>query len=179
MASLHIGAGRTRHSERRISPMAMALVGVLVYRSLKGKGRLAELLGQSNDGIKPGAANGSLGAHDLDRLLSGGIDEMLPGEDVGGAVCDSLCHLLQRFRQNGLGEKAQSWVSDGPNKPVRPAELEQGLGGDTVRWLVIETGLPKDQLLSGLGRYLPEAVNRLTPDGKLPSPQEAARRLQH
>jgi len=80
---------------------------------------------------------------------------------------------LDRFRQNGLGEKVGSWISKNPNKPISPCEMAQGLGSDMVSWLMNETGMPKDQLLSGLSRYLPEAVDKLTPKGKVPTPQEA------
>ncbi|RYZ64107.1 MAG: hypothetical protein EOP08_09655, partial [Proteobacteria bacterium] len=52
-----------------MSPMTMALVGLLAYRTLKGKGRLADMLGtnrQAAGGAPPGggqtgASGGGLG----------------------------------------------------------------------------------------------------------------------
>jgi uncharacterized protein YidB (DUF937 family) len=160
--------------------MAMALVGVLAYRSLRGRGELAELLGQNSRRNRTRVSgDGSLGSGGLDSLFGGGIDEILPDENVGGTVSDGLCYLLLRFEQNGQGDKAWSWVSVGRNRPISPSEMEQGLGRDTVRWLTDETGMAKDQLLSGLSRYLPECVDRLTPNGQLPSAAEAAQQLKH
>jgi uncharacterized protein YidB (DUF937 family) len=42
-----------------------------------------------------------------------------------------------------------------------------------------QTGLPKDQLLTGLSSELPEAVDKLTPDGKVPTEEELTRQLNH
>ena len=84
--------------------------------------------------------------------------------------------LLDRFRQSGQEDKAQSWVAQGTNKPIAPQELEQTLGDERIQWLMEQTGLPRDELLSGLSRELPEAVDELTPDGRVPTDEELSRR---
>jgi uncharacterized protein YidB (DUF937 family) len=58
---------------------------------------------------------------------------------------------------------------------VSPSELEQALGPDKLAWLIQQTGLSREELLAGLSRELPKAVDQLTPDGRLPTEQEAAR----
>ena len=88
---------------------------------------------------------------------------------------DVIVDLLKQFQQSGLGDKAQSWVGTGPNKPVTPPELEQALGPDKINWLVNETGMSREELLKGLSRELPNTVDKLTPDGRIPNEQEAAR----
>ena len=81
---------------------------------------------------------------------------------------DGLGGLIDRFRQGGLEDIIQSWIGTGPNKPVSPNQLHQALGAQTVDSLSVETGLPRDDLLAQLSRALPEVIDKLTPEGKLP-----------
>ena len=76
--------------------------------------------------------------------------------------------LLEKFRQNGQGETAQSWVNDGPNKEVSPPQLKQAIGPDVLAALEQQTGLSQEELLARLSRELPAAVDKYTPDGRLP-----------
>ena len=158
-----------------MSPITMALVGLLAYRTFQGKGRLADMLGHHAEGSvapAPGApaAGGGLGGM-LGGLMGGGLGGMLGG--AGGMLSGGLADLVKQFQQNGQGDKAESWVGSGANKPVAPHELEQALGEERIAWLMQQTGLPRDQLLQGLSRELPQAVDRLTPQGRLPTEQEA------
>jgi uncharacterized protein YidB (DUF937 family) len=133
-----------------MSPVKMAVLGLLAYRTLKGKGRL----------LSAGGAAGGLGG-----LLA------------GGALSGGLKELMDRFRQTGQEPKAQSWVSTGANQSIAPHELEQVLGEERINWLVEETGMPRDQLLTKLSGELPATVDELTPDGRLPTDDEIAQRL--
>ncbi len=111
----------------------------------------------------------------LSRGVGGltGLLTQASGGAAGPAISDGLQNLLNRFRKNGLGDKIDSWISSSPNKSISPGELEQGLGADMVNWLTRETGMSKDQLLAGLSKYLPEAADKLTSKGKVPTAQEA------
>jgi uncharacterized protein YidB (DUF937 family) len=86
-----------------------------------------------------------------------------------------LKDLLDRFRQAGHEETAQSWISTGTNQPIAPHDLEQVLGEERLHWLMEQTGLSKDELLRGLSGALPAAINELTPNGRIPSDEELAR----
>jgi uncharacterized protein YidB (DUF937 family) len=57
------------------------------------------------------------------------------------------------------------------------SELEKALGREKISWLMQETGMSREELLSGLSRELPGVVDKLTPDGRLPTDREAARLL--
>ena len=85
--------------------------------------------------------------------------------------------LLKQFQQSGQGDKAKSWVSNGPNKPVSSGDLAKALGADQINTLMTHTGLSREDLLAGLSQQLPDAVNQLTPDGRLPTEQEVARSI--
>jgi uncharacterized protein YidB (DUF937 family) len=156
-----LGGGRSAG----ISPIALALIGTLAYRTLRGKGALADMLGTS----QPDRAPSDAGAGPL-----GGLGGILSS----GTLSDGLGNLVNRMRSNGQGDKAESWVSSGANKPIAPHELGQGLGEERISWLMEQTGMSRDELLSGLAQALPSAVDQLTPAGRLPSEAETRQLMQ-
>jgi len=157
-----------------MSPVTMGLLALLAYKTIKGHGPLGGLLGQG--GANPGAAPASAGGG------GGGVFDWLQntlggaaGGGAGGAlVSGGLGELVSRFEQSGLGGVAQSWVGNGPNQPVAPDDVEKAVGGDTLDALARETGMGRDQLLNALSAELPQVVDRLTPQGRVPTAQEAA-----
>jgi len=151
-----------------MSPITMALLGLLAYKTMKGK-NLSDMFG-AGVGSQPGGQAGGLGG-----LLQGGLGGLLGGGAAGGILSGGLGDLLKQFQQNGQGEKADSWVSTGQNNPIEPQELERALGEERIAWLQQQTGMSKDELLAGLSRELPDAVDKLTPQGRIPSDQEAQR----
>jgi len=86
-----------------------------------------------------------------------------------------LNDLLKQFQQKGQGDAVDSWVGTGPNKAIAPKDLANALGADKISTLSSETGMSRDDLLDALSQYLPQAVDRLTPQGRLPTEQEAQR----
>ena len=89
----------------------------------------------------------------------------------GGGGLDGLVDTL---KQAGLGEAVGSWISTGPNLPVDPERLGAALGPERVQQLSGASGVSPGQLLPQLSAFLPELVNALTPNGKLPDPQQLA-----
>ena len=149
-------------------PSMTALLGLLALAGYQNRDKLAELLkGAGNSsGTQPGASN-PLGG--LLSSLGGG----LAGGGVGGLLSGGLGELFERFKQNGQGDAAESWIGKGPNKELPPPQLKQAIGQDVLTALVKQTGLSQDELLARLSRDLPTAVDKYTPDGRLP-PREAA-----
>ena len=143
-----------------MSPIMMGLMGLLAYRTLKGKGRLADMLGTNQAGS--GVGNTPAG---------GGLAGALGGGSLGAGLKD----LLDRFRQGGHDDKVQSWVSTGANKSIAPNEIEQALGEERIQWLMEQTGMQREQLLQGLSGELPQAIDKLTPDGRIPTDEELSR----
>jgi uncharacterized protein YidB (DUF937 family) len=92
-----------------------------------------------------------------------------------GNVLDGLGGLIKQFQQKGLGDVVDSWVSSGKNKNVDADEISVALGGDVVDELSRRTGLTRDQVVGELARMLPNVVDNLTPDGRLPTRQEVMR----
>jgi uncharacterized protein YidB (DUF937 family) len=132
-------------------PLMIALLALLASRSLSGG---------SKD--TPASANPNTGTTSQ--------PDASPGEVIGG-----LGGLLKKFQQNGFGDEINSWVGTGQNKPVAPNQISDALGQDTIDALSQRTGLPKDQILVVLSKVLPNTVNQLTPEGRLPTQQEISR----
>ena len=86
---------------------------------------------------------------------------------VGGQK-GGLSGLVQQFAAKGLGDVAQSWVSTGKNLPISPAQLQSVLGSDVVKGLASKLGMDSNALAGQLSNLLPQAVDKLTPEGKIP-----------
>lgn len=76
--------------------------------------------------------------------------------------------LINQFQQNGLGQTVNSWVSSGPNQPISPGEVHQGLGPELLQQLSAKTGLSVQDLTQKLSQILPQAVDTMTPNGQVP-----------
>jgi uncharacterized protein YidB (DUF937 family) len=101
------------------------------------------------------------------------IGQIFGSGDAGRNVSEGLRDLVDRFRSTGQGAKADSWVSMEANRDLQPDELETAIGRDTINELSQKTGLSREEILKRLTAALPETVDRLTPDGRLPSEIEA------
>jgi uncharacterized protein YidB (DUF937 family) len=177
-----------------MSPIALAVLGTLAYKALKSKGGLGGMFGPAqgagagtavNPGARVGAApTGATPAAGMDAApapdaaAGGGLGGLLGGLG-GGGLASGLRDLLDRFRQSGHEEKAQSWVSAGENRPIAANELEQVLGAERIEWLMQQTGLPREQLLAGLSKELPGAIDKLTPKGQMPTDDELENQIRH
>jgi uncharacterized protein YidB (DUF937 family) len=98
-----------------------------------------------------------------------------PQETSPGSVLDGLGGLIDQFQKKGLGDVVDSWVNRGKNKDVAPDQVTVALGGDVVDELSRRTGLSRDQVVTELARMLPNVVDNLTPEGRLPTRQEFMR----
>jgi uncharacterized protein YidB (DUF937 family) len=141
-----------------------ALLGLLAVAGYQNRDKIAEMLGGLTRGT-PGAAGQSGAAG------QGGLG----GASAGGILSGGLGELVDRFKQSGHGETADSWVKTGPNKPLAPAELEQAIGPEVLDTLSKQTGLKREELLARLSRELPDAVDKYTPQGRLPTEAELSR----
>jgi uncharacterized protein YidB (DUF937 family) len=146
-------------------PSMTALLGLLAIAGYQNRDKLAEMLGGAGAGAKPGP--GGSAEPGLGGLL-GNLGGMLGGAGAGGLLSGGIGELLEKFKENGQGETAQSWVNDGPNKDVSPPQLKQVIGSDVLTALEQQTGLSQEELLARLSRELPNAIDKYTPGGRLP-----------
>jgi uncharacterized protein YidB (DUF937 family) len=132
-------------------PSMIALLGLLAVAGYQHRDKISEMLN---------------GAGGKDGVL-GKLGGMLGG--TGEVVSGGLGEMVDRFKKNGVGDTADSWVTTGPNQSVTPEQLERALGPDTIDALTKQTGLSRDDILARLSRTLPEAVDKYTPDGRIPA----------
>lgn len=118
------------------------------------------------------AATHYLGQKDQTATAPGGAPSVPPSGKIESGILagmPSLDGILEKFKSAGHHDKVESWIGTGPNKPIAPKDVSDVLGHDTVDQLQRKSGLPKDQLLSQLSSVLPSIVDKLTPNGHLPS----------
>jgi uncharacterized protein YidB (DUF937 family) len=174
-------------SSSSMSPLTMAILGLLAFKAVKHLtasqpgATPAPAPAPSPGSIAPGnTANAGPSGGGLGSLLPGGLGGLgglLAGGAAGSVISGGLGDLLKQLQQNGHGETANSWVGPGPNKQIAPGDLANALGADQINSLMSHSGLSQDELLSGLSQHLPEVVNHLTPDGRLPTESELSGRL--
>ena len=150
-------------------PSMTALLGLLAIVGYQNRDKLAEMLGGGRQGQPGVPAQNGLGG------LLGQLGSSLGGAGAGGILSGGLGELLERFKQNGQGETAESWVGTGPNKQIAPAQLEQAIGPEVLDALSKQTGLSREELLARLSRELPDAVDKYTPQGRVPTEADFSR----
>ena len=164
-----------------MSPLTMAILGLLAFKAVKHlTGSQPGATPAPTPAPSPGTTTanaGPSGGGGLGGLITGGLGGLLAGGAAGSVISGGLGDLLKQFQQNGQGETANSWVSPGPNKQIAPGDLANALGADQINSLMSHSGLSRDELLSGLSQHLPEVINHLTPDGRLPTESELSGRL--
>jgi uncharacterized protein YidB (DUF937 family) len=157
-----------------MSKTTMALLAFLAYKAFKGMN--AQQPAQAgvpspyprDQGREPqGAEAGGLAG--VLRTIFGG------GSVPGPVLSRGVGNTVEDIERSGHGEIARSWVARGQNRPISPEKLEAALGEDGIRDLMQQTGMERDDLLATLSEHLPRVIDHLTPEGRLPTEQEAAR----
>jgi uncharacterized protein YidB (DUF937 family) len=166
-----------------MSPIIMAILGLLAQQAFKqmrsGQAVPAPAPGPGRRQIPPtnsAAAEDRTQGGGLDDLLKGGLGGLLAGGAAGSVLSGGLNDLLKQFQNAGQGDIADSWVGNGPNKDISENELARAIGVEQIDALTGQTGLSRQELLTGLSRELPGVVDELTPDGRLPTEAELSSR---
>ena len=166
-----------------MSPMTMAILALLAWKAVKHFGgsqpgaapTSAPAPAPSPKTINAGLPGGAGGG--LSDLMKGGLGGLLAGGAAGSVLSGGLGDLMKQLQQGGQGDAANSWVGKGQNKAIAPGDLANALGADQINAIAAQAGLSRDDLLKGLSQYLPDVVDHLTPDGRLPDANELHGRL--
>jgi len=89
------------------------------------------------------------------------------GTSAGGAA-GGLDALIQQFQQAGMGSQMNSWISTGQNLPISPDQLTQIFGRGQMQQMASGSGMNVDEMSGGLANMLPQLIDHLTPNGKVP-----------
>lgn len=154
-------------------PSMTALLGLLAVAGYQNRDKIAEWLGghgketgRSPIPQVPGSTSGSSATipANLERVLGG-----VGSAGVGGLIASGLGELIEHFTKGGHADTAQSWINHGPNRDIPAADLERAIGPETLAALEQQTGLSKSEVLARLSRDLPSAIDRYSPEGRLPA----------
>jgi len=110
------------------------------------------------------AINNALGANEAHAGLVTAAMEAL-----GGSSGSGLGGLVEAFQAKGLGDVVASWIGTGQNLPVTAEQIQSVLGSGVVQQLAARVGLPPEDASALLAQILPQAVDRLTPEGTVPA----------
>jgi uncharacterized protein YidB (DUF937 family) len=116
------------------------------------------LFDQLKEGLAAKLGNGS----GLSDLLEHAVN-LVNNPATGG-----LAGLVETFKNKGLGDVMSSWISTGRNMPISPDQIKQVLGSDIIQQIAGKAGLSNDATLQKLSELLPQIIDKLTPDGRLP-----------
>ena len=134
------------------------------------------------DGNVANSLTNALGALLGSNVLTGGGSGQTastgsqPTTDAGG-VLGGLGGLLNKLQQGGLGNETKSWVGSGQNQSVSPGQLGSALGPSIIKMLAQKSGIPEEELTKQLSQVLPGIVDKLTPNGRLPTAAELSQRM--
>jgi uncharacterized protein YidB (DUF937 family) len=154
-----------------MSPMTMAILALLAWKAVK---HITAPGAAPAPAPTPAPANTGGGLGDV---LKGPLGGLLGGAAAGSVISGGIGDLLKQLQQGGQGDTANSWVGKGPNKAISPNDLAGALGADQIDSIASQSGLSRDDLLKGLSQYLPQVIDHLTPDGRLPTDSEVHGRL--
>jgi len=155
-----------------MSPIVMALLGLVAYKAIKHLSPDQSNAMPANRG--PSTVDSPSGGG-LGGLLQGPLGGLLAGGAAGSVLSGGLNDLLKQFQQGGQSDVVQSWIGTGPNKSISPDVLSKVLSPDQIRTLSAQTGMSRNDLIANLSEQLPELINQLTPDGRIPTEREASR----
>ncbi len=114
------------------------------------------------DEITSGLKGALSGGGNQGNLLES-VQHLLTSSEAGG-----LEGLVQKFKDKGLGDTIASWIGTGENKPISQEKIQQVLGNSYVQQLAAKAGLSTDEISNKLATILPQVIDKLTPNGKLP-----------
>jgi uncharacterized protein YidB (DUF937 family) len=157
-----------------MSKTTMALLAFLAYKAYKGLNQPQPAQAGVPAPYPVGQGREPQGAE------AGGLAGVLRTIFGGGSVPSSVLsrgvdNTVQDLERSGHGEIARSWVDRGSNQSITSEKLAAALGEDGIKDLMQQTGMERDDLLATLSEHLPRVIDHLTPEGRLPTEQEASR----
>jgi uncharacterized protein YidB (DUF937 family) len=156
------------------TPSLMALLGLVAFAGYQNRARIADMLADARqnragaDGTSPEQGGFLAEIGQIFQPGPSGVGTAGTGFSSTG-LSAALRDLKDRFTATGQGEAAESWISTEANRPLNVEALEAALGPETLDDLARKTGISRAELLLRLNVALPEVVDSMTPEGRLPT----------
>ena len=87
---------------------------------------------------------------------------------INNPAIGGLPGLVNKFQNGGLGDIISSWVGTGANQPISADQIINALGADKIHEIADKLGVGDNQVSDGLASVLPQIIDKLTPNGKVP-----------
>ena len=124
----------------------------------------------------------------FDSIISGAAEKFGLGDKAGNLLAAILGMMtspaqggfggfINRFKNAGLGDLANSWVTDGDNQPISGEQLESALGSETISKIAQDAGVPENETKSAMAYMVPHVVDTLTPNGEIPDTESLMERV--
>jgi uncharacterized protein YidB (DUF937 family) len=97
------------------------------------------------------------------------IPTSVPTDAPSSSILDGLGGLIGRLTAGGAGQHVNTWVGPGQNQPIEPGQLGGALGGGVLDEISKRTGMSQQELLQQLSVILPQVINKMTPNGRMPT----------
>jgi len=127
-------------------------------------GILDDLLGKE--------AGGLAGMAMKNPQIIAAIASLLSSKDSSVGGTGGLNGLIQAFQGKGMGDMISSWISTGPNPPATADQISNVLGADVLAQFAGKAGVPQSQAGGLLASLLPAVIDQLTPQGRVPEPND-------
>ena len=120
----------------------------------------------------------ALGALILGKMFGGGSSasspastppQPVPTDAPAGSILGGLGDLIGKLTAGGAAPQVNSWIGPGANQSIQPRQLGSALGQTTLDDLAARTGMSREELLNQLSAALPQLINHLTPNGRMPT----------
>ena len=144
--------------------------------------RVAAKVSLAGDDTKSAATGGTTIAVAVGALVLGKMFGYAPSPSAAlapvptnapaGSILAGLNELIGKLTAGGAGPQVNSWIGHGANEPVQPGQLGSALGQEVLAELSQRTGLSQQELLNQLSTVLPQIINHMTPNGRMPMPAD-------
>jgi uncharacterized protein YidB (DUF937 family) len=157
------------------NPLLGQILGSVFANAMRGRARSGPFGGGMGGGLGdllggvPMSARGGLGGN-RGMLLAMLLPFAMQWVQRNGGIGT----VLERFKQKGFDQQANSWVSTGPNAMLRAEEVDEVVGGEELSRLSRQLGVSEREVALGFADILPEMVDQLSPEGQLPPEADEA-----
>jgi uncharacterized protein YidB (DUF937 family) len=165
------------------NPLLGQILGSVFANAMRGRARSGPFGGNTSGGLGNAALGGVLGG----MLGRGGLGGARRGGGGGMLLAmllpfamqwvqrnGGIGAVLERFKQKGYAQHANSWVSTGANEDLDVDAVDNVVGREELSRLARQLGVPEQEVAQGFAEILPEMADQLSPDGQLASEADDA-----